>query len=101
MLCIYSCMSVTMFHHNFVSFRMQFEKRKIKVGNEQEMAQSESDSHSKNRGGKTKLTISYLYFKLTYRKLSEQLYPNWQLLSYPNFKLNIENLHILFVKSLA
>ena len=36
---------------------------KVKVGNYQEMAQSEINSHSKNRSGKkkTKLTIRYLY----------------------------------------
>ena len=31
--------------------------KKVKVGNDQEMAQSERNSHSKNRGGKSKLTI--------------------------------------------
>ena len=36
--------------------------RKVQVGKDQEKAQSEKDSHSKNRGGKkTKLTIRYLY----------------------------------------
>ena len=35
--------------------------RKVQVGNDQEKAQSEKDSHSKNRGGKNKLTIRYLY----------------------------------------
>ena len=35
---------------------------KVQVGNDQEKAQTEKDSHSKNRGGKkTKLTIRYLY----------------------------------------
>ena len=38
---------------------------KVKVGNEQEMAQSERNPHSKNRG--TMRTMK------TYRKLSEQL----------------------------
>ena len=34
----------------------------VQVGKDQEKAQSEKDSHSKNRGGKkTKLTIRYLY----------------------------------------
>ena len=35
----------------------------VQVGNDQEKAQSEKDSQSKNRGGKklTKLTIRYLY----------------------------------------
>ena len=36
--------------------------KKVQVGKDQEKAQSEKDSHSKNRGGKkTKLTIRYLY----------------------------------------
>ena len=35
----------------------------LKVCNDQEKAQSERDSHSKHRGGKTKLTIRYLYFE--------------------------------------
>ena len=36
--------------------------KKVQVGNDQEMAQSEKDFHSKNRDGKkTKLTIKYLY----------------------------------------
>ena len=36
--------------------------KKVQVGKDQEKAQTEKDSHSKNRGGKkTKLTIRYLY----------------------------------------
>ena len=36
--------------------------KKVQVGNDQEKAQSEKDSHSKSRGGKKiKLTIRYLY----------------------------------------
>ena len=34
---------------------------KVQVGNDQEKAQSEEDSHFKNRGGKRKLSIIYLY----------------------------------------
>ena len=35
---------------------------KVQVGKDQEKAQSEKDSHSKNRGGKkNKVTIKYLY----------------------------------------
>ena len=46
---------------------------KVQIGKDQEKAQSEEDSHSKNRGGKkSKLTIRYLYHK-TYRKPNEQL----------------------------
>ena len=33
--------------------------KEVQVGNDQEKAQSENDSHSKNRGGKNKLTIRY------------------------------------------
>ena len=47
---------------------------KVQVGKDQEKAQSEKDSHSKNRGGeKTKLTIRYLYHE-TYRKPNERLF---------------------------
>ena len=36
--------------------------RKAQVGNDKEMAQSERNSHSINRGvGKTKITLRYLY----------------------------------------
>ena len=48
--------------------------KKVQVGKDQEKAQPEKDSHSKNRGGKkTKLTIRYLYHE-TYRKPNEQLF---------------------------
>ena len=47
---------------------------KAQVGKGEEKAQSEKDSHSKNRGGKkNKLTIRYLYHE-TYRKPNEQLF---------------------------
>ena len=42
---------------------------KVQVGKDQEKAQSERDSHSKNRGGKTLNT----YTTKTYRKPNEQL----------------------------
>ena len=41
---------------------MKFWHKKVQVGNDQEKAQSEWNSHSKNRGGK-KLKIRYLYFQ--------------------------------------
>ena len=48
--------------------------KKVQVGKDQEKAQSEKDSHSKNRGGKkTKLTIRYLYHE-TYHKPNGQLF---------------------------
>ena len=48
--------------------------KKVQVGKDQEKAQSEKDSHSKNRGGKKPnyITIRYLYHE-TYRKPNEQL----------------------------
>ena len=49
-------------------------RKKEQVGNDQEKAQSEKDSHSKTQGGKKKkLTIRYLYHE-TYRKPNEQLF---------------------------
>ena len=48
--------------------------KKVQVGKDQEKAQSEKDSYSKNRGEKkNKLTISYLYHE-TDRKPNEQLF---------------------------
>ena len=42
--------------------------KKVHVGNGQEKAQSERNSHFKNRGGKkTKLTIRHLYLENIYR----------------------------------
>ena len=51
---------------NFFKFMhlclLEKKKKKVKVGNDQEMAQSEINFHSKNlRWEKTKLTIRYLY----------------------------------------
>ena len=48
--------------------------KKVQVGKDQEKAQPERDSHSKNRGGKkTKLTTRHLHHE-TYRKPNEQLF---------------------------
>ena len=46
------------------------------VGNDQEMAQSERNSHSKTRDGKN-LKQSGTYTKKTYRKLSGQLFSQY------------------------
>ena len=51
-----------------------FVEKKVQVGKDQEKAQSERDSHSKNRGGENnKLAIRHLYHE-TYRKPNEQLF---------------------------
>ena len=52
--------------HKFQAFVVggeTFDEKKAQIGNNQEKAQSERDSHSKNRGGnkKTKLIIKYPY----------------------------------------
>ena len=56
---------------------------KVKVGIAQKMAQSERNSHSKNRGWKKLNYQSDPYTKKAYRKLSEQRFPNRRPLSYP------------------
>ena len=40
-----------------------FFQNNVQIGNDQEKAQSERNSYSKNRGGKNKLTIRYLYLE--------------------------------------
>ena len=47
--------------------------KKVQVGKDQEKAQSEKDSHSKNRGEK-KSKQSGNYTMKTYRKPNEQLF---------------------------
>ena len=51
---------------------------KVQVGNDQEKAQSEKDSHSKIRGGGGSKTMN------TFSKPNEQLFPNRWPLSYLN-----------------
>ena len=47
---------------------------KVQVGKDQEKAQSEKDSHSKNRGGKKTNQQSGTYTMKTFRKPNEQLF---------------------------
>ena len=49
-------------------------KEKVQVGKDQEKAQSEKDSHSKNRGGKKANQQSGTYTMKTFRKPNEQLF---------------------------
>ena len=46
----------------------------VQVGKDQEKAQSEKDSHSKNLGGKNLNKQSGIYTMQTYRKPNEQLF---------------------------
>ena len=48
--------------------------KKVQVGKDQEKAQSEKDSHSKNRGGEKTKQQSGTYTMKTYRKPNEQLF---------------------------
>ena len=48
--------------------------KKVQVGKDQEKAQSEKDSHSKNRGGKKPNKQSGTYTMKTFRKPNEQLF---------------------------
>ena len=70
------------------------ENQKEQVGNDKKEAQSEWNSHYKNRVGKTKLSIKYLYLEKNIisrmnsyfleKKPNGQLFPNRWPLSYPN-----------------
>ena len=48
--------------------------KKLQVGKDQEKAQSEKDSHSKNRGGKKPNQQSGTYTMKTFRKPNGQLF---------------------------
>ena len=51
-----------------------FQYKKVQAGKDQEKAQSEKDSHSKNRGGKKPNQQSGTYTMKTFRKPNEQLF---------------------------
>ena len=77
--------------HN-LCFEQKQEKiyKKVQVGKDQEKAQSEKDSHSKNRGGKkTKLTIRYLYHETIVSRMGSY-FPNRWPLSYLNLTKNMK-----------
>ena len=57
--------------HLFISDTAQ---KKVQVGKDQEKAQSEKDSHSKNRGGKKPNQQSGTYTMKTFRKPNEKLF---------------------------
>ena len=60
-------------------------EKKVQVGKDQEKAQSEKDSHSKNRGGKKLNYLSGTYTMKTYRKPNEQLFPQLVATQSPKF----------------
>ena len=67
--------------HSVTRIEQKYEK--VQEGKDQEKAQSENDSHSKNRGGR-KLKQPGTYTMKTHCKPNEQLFPNRWPLSYLN-----------------
>ena len=59
----------------------------IKISNDQEMAQSERNFHSKKRGGKN---LNKQSGTKIYRKPSEQLFSQTETLSYPKLTKNMK-----------
>ena len=60
-------------------------RKKVKVGNDQEIAQPERNPHSTNRGVRKKTKMTFRY-----RQPSEQLFPNKRPLTYPNLTENMK-----------
>ena len=58
----------------WVKESMEGTRKKVQVGKDQEKAQSEKDSHSKNQGGKKPNQQSGTYTMKTFRKPNEQLF---------------------------
>ena len=56
--------------------------RKVKIGNDQEMVQSDTRFVLEKK--KYQQSVSYTCTKKTYRKTSEQLFPNRRPFIYPN-----------------
>ena len=67
-------------------------KKRIKVGTNQEMSQSERNPVSKKLGEKNLNCQSGTYSKRTYRKPGDQLFFNRRPLSYPN-SIKYSNFH--------
>ena len=59
---------------SLMCIKLQKVCKKVQVGKDQEKAQSEKDSHSKNRGGKKPNKQSGTLTMKTYRKPNEQLF---------------------------
>ena len=69
---------------------MQYEK--VQVGKDQEKAQSERDSHSKNRGGKkpNQQSGTYMYTMKHIVSRMSSYFPNRWPLSYLNLIINMK-----------
>ena len=64
--------------------------RKVQVGKDQEKAQSEKDSHSKNRGGKKQTHSQVLYTMKHIVSRMSSYFPNRGPLSYLNLTKNMK-----------
>ena len=67
--------------------------KKVQVGKDQEKAQSEKDSHSKNRGGKKPNQQSGTYTMKHIVSRMSSYFPNRWPLSYLNLTKKYENIH--------
>ena len=63
--------------------------KEVQVGNDQEIVNKKEISTPKTEGWK-KTKYQGTYTKKTYRKPSEQLFPKWWSLSYPNLTKNMK-----------
>ena len=77
-------------HYVKLGLTPKFIVKEVQVGKDQEKAQSEKDSHSKNRGGKkTKPTTRYLYHETIVSRMGSY-FPNRWPLSYLNLTKNMK-----------
>ena len=74
-------------------FLLQVKFTKVQVGKDQEKAQSEKDSHSKNRGGKKPNQQSGTYTMKHIVSRMSSYFPNRWPLSYLNLTKKYENIH--------
>ena len=63
--------------------------KEVQVGNDQEKAQSEKDSHSKNRGGKKQTKNKVLIPRIHFVSRMSSYFPNRWSLSYLNLTRNM------------
>ena len=82
-------------NYEYIRYKLhRMATKKVQVGNDQEKAQSERNCHTKKSRWE-KLNQQFdTNTKKPYRKLSEQLFPNRRLLSYPNLPILYANFTI-------
>ena len=76
--------------HMTKMYAMPIYDKKVQVGKDQEKAQSEKDSHSKNRGGKKQTKNQVLYTIKHIVSRMSSYFPNRWPLSYLNLTKNMK-----------